>query len=345
MQPIYVRQYFQQNAISKSSKILRQLLIYKSYFSYRIMTQIKKIGHIQIINQAKSFELVSLLNSNWSIYELIIIQHLYQFWYCNKLQLNCSLFILEMKKGKNAIFNSQDAVIQNNEGFSFNSTELIFSAGLLDILALHIPNQVKQNFQVWILYVLQIIELNETACIIIPVTICVDRIYAASKQLNIPYAYENIIYCISDEYIKENPQIRIKSLQQFYFIGSISILFHFQLQLKNVQIPLKYRIVHQMMKSINIQVSCLYFYLFIILIFLTHQKQSKYFRKLRKYQIANFKANATLYYSYSFHQIIRNQLIHHIRQLKILIQHHFISKLGKYIKIYFQYQVIVRMYD
>ncbi|CAD8120091.1 unnamed protein product [Paramecium primaurelia] len=58
-----------------------------------------------------------------------------------------SLFILEMKKGKNAIFNSQDAVIQNNEGFSFNSTELIFSAGLPDILAQHIPNNVNRIFQ------------------------------------------------------------------------------------------------------------------------------------------------------------------------------------------------------
>ncbi|CAD8075764.1 unnamed protein product [Paramecium sonneborni] len=124
-----------------------------------------------------------------------------------------SLFIIEMNKGKNAIMNSQDAVIQNNEGFSFNSTELIFSAGLLDILGQPIPNEDNRIFKIGF-YVCNK-SLNETECVVIPGTICGERIREASKKLNIASVYENMTYCLSDQYIQENPIIRIQGSNRY----------------------------------------------------------------------------------------------------------------------------------
>ncbi|CAD8198046.1 unnamed protein product [Paramecium octaurelia] len=124
-----------------------------------------------------------------------------------------SLFILEMNKRKNAIFNSQEAVIQNNEGFSFNSTELIFSAGLLGILGQPIPNENNRIFKIGF-YVCNK-SLNETDCVVILGEICGDRIREASKKLNIAEAYENITYCMSEQYIRENPEIRIQGSNRY----------------------------------------------------------------------------------------------------------------------------------
>ncbi|CAD8145651.1 unnamed protein product [Paramecium pentaurelia] len=124
-----------------------------------------------------------------------------------------SLFIIEMNKGKNAIINSQDAVIGTNEGFSFNSTELIFSAGLVDILGQPIPNEDNRIFKIGF-YVCNK-SLNETECVVIPGTICGERIRSAAKKLNIAEAYENITYCLSEEYIQENPEIRIQGSNRY----------------------------------------------------------------------------------------------------------------------------------
>ncbi|CAD8105191.1 unnamed protein product [Paramecium sonneborni] len=123
------------------------------------------------------------------------------------------LFIIEMNKGKNAIINSQDAVIQNNEGFSFNSTEVIFSAGLLDMMGQPIQNEGNRIFNI-MFYVCNK-SLNETKCNFIPGTICGERIREASKKLNIAPVYENMTYCMSEEYILKNPTIRFQGSNRY----------------------------------------------------------------------------------------------------------------------------------
>ncbi|CAD8101345.1 unnamed protein product [Paramecium primaurelia] len=124
------------------------------------------------------------------------------------LAYSCNSFILEMNKGKNAILNSKDAVISGEEGYTFNSSELIFAVGLLDNLGQPIPNDNNRVFTISYYYCNK--SLDETACIYIPGTICGNRIQQVSQQLNIPKGYEDITYCMDEEYIKENPEIRIQ---------------------------------------------------------------------------------------------------------------------------------------
>ncbi|CAD8092088.1 unnamed protein product [Paramecium primaurelia] len=40
--------------------------------------------------------------------------------------------------------------------------------------------------------------------------------YSLIKQLNIPQSYENIANCINNEYMKENPKIRIQESSHYY---------------------------------------------------------------------------------------------------------------------------------
>ncbi|CAD8061538.1 unnamed protein product [Paramecium primaurelia] len=204
-----------------------------------------------------------------------------------------SLFILEMQKGKNANFNSQDAVIQNNEGFSFNSTELIFSAGLLDILGQPIPNEGNRIFKIGF-YVCNK-SLNETQCIIIPGIICGDRIRATSKQLNIPQAYENITYCMSDEYIKENPQIRIQGSNRYDNFTLLGAL------------------IERCSNTTEMQ-NC-----------------------ASNEEIDKYTANSNLYYSYSFHQFNKESDDSPYQKTENIDLTSLYHKVGKYIKIYFQY--------
>ncbi|CAD8083302.1 unnamed protein product [Paramecium sonneborni] len=204
-----------------------------------------------------------------------------------------SLFILEMNKGKNAILNSQDAVIQNNEGFSFNSTDLIFSAGILDNLGQPIPNMDNRIFK--ISFYICNKSLNETECIPISGTICGERIRAASKKLNIPEAYENITYCMSDEYIKENPQIRIQGSNRydnFTFFGAL---------------------IERCSNDTDIS-NC-----------------------ASNEEIDKYTANSNLYYSYSFHQFNKESDASPYQQTENIDLTSLYYKVGKYIKIYYQY--------
>ncbi|CAD8087582.1 unnamed protein product [Paramecium primaurelia] len=204
-----------------------------------------------------------------------------------------SLFILEMNKGKNAILNSQDAVIQNHEGFSFNSTELIFSAGLLDILGQPIPNEGNRVFQIGF-YVCNK-SLNDTECIVIPGTICGKRIREASKKLNIPEAYENITYCMSDDYIKENPQIRIQGSNRYDNFTLLGAL------------------IERCYNNTNMN-NC-----------------------ASNEEIDMYTANSNLYYSYSFHQLNKESDDSPYQKTENIDLTSLYYKVGKYIKIYFQY--------
>ncbi|CAD8213126.1 unnamed protein product [Paramecium octaurelia] len=124
------------------------------------------------------------------------------------LAYSCNSFILEMNKGKNAILNSKEAVISSDEGYTFNSSEYIFAVGLLDNLGQPIPNEKNRVFTISFYYCNK--SLNETTCASIPGRICGSRIQEVSIQLNIPKEYEEITYCMDEEYIKENPEIRIQ---------------------------------------------------------------------------------------------------------------------------------------
>ncbi|CAD8212869.1 unnamed protein product [Paramecium octaurelia] len=124
------------------------------------------------------------------------------------LAYSCNSFILEMNKGKNAMLNSKDAVISGEEGYTFNSTELIFAVGLLDNLGQPIPNDNNRVFTISFYYCNK--SLTDTECTYIPGTICGSRIQEISQQLNIPKGYEDITYCMDEEYIKQNPEIRIQ---------------------------------------------------------------------------------------------------------------------------------------
>ncbi|CAD8072487.1 unnamed protein product [Paramecium primaurelia] len=124
------------------------------------------------------------------------------------LAYSCNSFILEMNKGKNAILNSKEAVISGEEGYTFNSSELIFAVGLLDNLGQPIPNENNRVFTISFYYCNK--SLTETECVSIPGTICGNRIKEVSIQLNIPKEYEDITYCMDEEYIRQNPEIRIQ---------------------------------------------------------------------------------------------------------------------------------------
>lgn len=66
-----------------------------------------------------------------------------------------------MNKGKNAVLNSKDAVIDTtdvynilniSQGYTFHTTELIFAAGLVDTLGQPIPNDNNRIFTISFYY-------------------------------------------------------------------------------------------------------------------------------------------------------------------------------------------------
>ncbi|CAD8161791.1 unnamed protein product [Paramecium pentaurelia] len=159
---------------------------------------------------------------------------------------------------------------------------------------------------------------NDTECIVIPRKICGERIREASKKLNIPQAYENITYCMSDEYIKQNHQIRIQGSNRydnFTFLGVVIERCQNNTNLNNCASN------EEIDKYLG---KLFYFYLFIILFHQTF---------INNHNISN----SNLYYSYSFHQLNKESDDSPYQKTENIDLTSLYYKVGKYIKIYFQY--------
>ncbi|CAD8057245.1 unnamed protein product [Paramecium primaurelia] len=137
------------------------------------------------------------------------------------LAYSSNSFILEMNKGKNAVLNSKDSVIDTTDGYTFQSTELIFAAGLVDSMGQPIPNDKNRIFTISFYFCQK--QYGENNCINIPSIICGNRTSNISL-LEIPQKYLDITYCIDEEYLNKNPEIKIQGspkLENFTQFGAL----------------------------------------------------------------------------------------------------------------------------
>ncbi|CAD8153392.1 unnamed protein product [Paramecium octaurelia] len=137
------------------------------------------------------------------------------------LAYSSNSFILEMNKGKNAVLNSKDAVINPEDGYTFHSTELLFAAGLVDTMGQPIPNDNNRIFSITFYFCQK--QYGENNCVNIPSIICGNRTSNISL-LDVPQKYLNITYCIDENYLNNNPEIRIQGspkLENFTQFGGL----------------------------------------------------------------------------------------------------------------------------
>ncbi|CAK68978.1 unnamed protein product (macronuclear) [Paramecium tetraurelia] len=98
-------------------------------------------------------------------------------------------FILQMNEGKNAILNRQEALLQNNEGYTFDAKDFIFITGLLDGAGQPIMNQNNSIYSVTFYFCNK--SLSDTQCTYFSSTICGDIITELSQVKAVQSVLEN----------------------------------------------------------------------------------------------------------------------------------------------------------
>ncbi|CAD8145500.1 unnamed protein product [Paramecium pentaurelia] len=131
-------------------------------------------------------------------------------------------FILQMNEGKNAILNRQEALLQNNEGYKFDSKDFIFIAGLLDAAGQPIMNQNNSIYSVTYYFCNK--SLSDTQCTYFSSTICGDIITELSQKMGVPKDYQYISYCIDQEKTDNFETLRLQGSQRmdnFTLVGAL----------------------------------------------------------------------------------------------------------------------------
>ncbi|CAD8104241.1 unnamed protein product [Paramecium sonneborni] len=132
------------------------------------------------------------------------------------------LFILQMNEGKNAILNRQEALLQNNEGYTFDSKDFIFVAGLLDGGGQPIINKNNSIYSVTFYFCNK--SISDTQCTYFPSTICGDIISELSKNMGIPEDYQYISYCFDHQKAEDFKTIRLQGslrMDNFTLFGAL----------------------------------------------------------------------------------------------------------------------------
>ncbi|CAD8146404.1 unnamed protein product [Paramecium octaurelia] len=121
-------------------------------------------------------------------------------------------FILQMNEGKNAILNRQEALLQNNEGYTFDAKDFIFITGLLDGAGQPIMNQNNSIYSVTFYFCNK--SLSDTQCTYFSSTICGDIITELSQKMGVPKDYQYISYCLDQQKAENFSTVRLQSSQR-----------------------------------------------------------------------------------------------------------------------------------